>query len=197
MTRGVCNADAIACNRDSGTFARSHATKQFGCSGIETQGRVPWCPSRSTAPEFLSSATRDGAVEFDFVVPSVSRWSIGVVYHVGGGADSDSATMTFRDGSGPLKVGHWTRTNRINVHLPDPVSVDSDRIAALPGDVVSFRFETDEHGTTLTLDGVQALAVPRRDLSPFTGPMLMCAGLWSNKPVDYLIGYERLRAWTE
>ena len=153
----VCNADSIACNRDSG----------------------------------------DGAVEFDVVVPSVSRWSIGVVYHIGGGADQASATMTFRDGSGPLKVGHWTRANGVNVHLPDPVSVDSDRIAALPGDVVSFGFETDEYGTTLTLDGIQALAVPWRDLSPFTGPMLMCAGLWSTEPVDYLIGYERLRAWTE
>lgn len=155
------------------------------------------CPALTTDSEFISSATRMGVVEFDFVVPRVARWSIGVLYHVGSNASTDSATMTFRDGAGPLKVGHWTRANGVNVNLLYPVSVEPGLVEALPGDIVKFEFATDNDGTTLTLDGVEVLAVPSGDLRPLAGPMQMCVGFWSSELLDYGIEYKRLRAWSE
>lgn len=176
---------ALTLRSMSGMMASRHGEGYIGC------------PPLLTDSEYIASAARMGVVEFDFVVPRVARWSVGVVYHVGSGANTDSATMTFRDGAGPLKVGHWTRTNGLNVSLHDSMSVGPDIVQALPGDIVKFEFATDDDGTTLTLDGVQVLAVPSGDLKPLAGPMQMCVGFWSSELLDYGIEYKRLRAWAE
>lgn len=170
---------------ESGTMASRHSEGYLGC------------PTLTTAAEFISNTARTGVVEFDFVVPRVARWSIGVLYHVGGNDSTDTATMTFRDGQGPLMVGHWTRANGIDVNQPDPVRVDSDLVEALPGDIVKFEFATDEDGTTLTLDGVQVLTVHSRSLRPLAGSMQVCIGFWSSELLDYAIEYKRLQAWAE
>lgn len=155
------------------------------------------CPSFTTDSEFISSAARIGVVEFDFVVPRVARWSVGVLYHAESNVGTDTATMTFRDGQGSLKVGHWTRANGVDVNQPDPLSVASDLVEALPGDIVKFEFATDDDGTTLTLDGVRVLSIPSQALRPLAGSMQMCVGFWSSELVDYGIEYKRLRAWSE
>ena len=155
------------------------------------------CPSFTRDSEFISSAARMGVIEFDFVVPRVARWSVGVLYHAESNAGTDTATMTFRDGQGPLKVGYWTRANGVDVNQPDPLRVASDIVEALPGDIVKFEFATDDDGTTLTLDGVQVLSIPAQALRPLAGSMQMCVGFWSSESVDYGIEYKRLRAWSE
>ena len=170
---------------ESGTMASRHSEGYLGC------------PTLTTDAEFISNTAQTGVVEFDFVVPRVARWSIGVLYHVGDNDNTDTATMTFRDGTGLLKVGHWTRANGVNVNLPDPVRVEPSLVEALPGDIVNFEFATDEDGTTLTLDGVQVLTVHSRSLRPLAGPMQVCVGFWSSELVDYGIEYKRLRAWAE
>ena len=178
------------------TSTRDSTTASSGSGfleGFANDGQIN-CPSGATEPTYLSSAATHGQVEFDFMMPAVSDWSIGVLYHLGDQAST--ATYIYGRGKATWLASHWTNIGGIEVDAIGPKLIPDVAINEAGGFVNSFAFRTDEQGTKLVLNGELVLDVPLAQLRPRGGPMVVCVSLLGDEEADYRIAYSGLKSWS-
>lgn len=135
-----------------------------------------------------------GRVEFDFVVPEASVWSVGIVYHDHLEYNHDSAAFIARRGSGRVGVDHWTRTEWEDINNPPFKEVSVAEYGIFPGSVVRFGLLTSHDGSRVFVNGEQQMVIGSHELRPVSSVMGICAGFYSGEPRDYAIEVEKYRS---
>ena len=156
------------------------------------------CPPYTNEPAFLSSDAISGEVSFSFEVPSVSSWSVGLVYHdIPDGGLTVTATFLHRPPDSPVEAWHFTRVGHEMVDDVHPVVVSPLVIDQSHGALNKVTIATGRLGARLSVNDSTVLVVPNSELRAVRGRMQVCVGIREVEPSDYLIDYIDLRAWTE
>ena len=156
------------------------------------------CPLYTNEPAFLSSDAISGEVSFSFEVPSVSSWSIGLVYHdVPDGGLTVTATFLHRPPDSSVEAWHFTRVGHEMVDDVHPVVVSPLVIDQSHGALNKVTIATGRLGARLSVNDSTVLVVPNSELRAVRGRMQVCVGIREVEPSDYLIDYIDLRAWSE
>lgn len=152
----------------------------------------------------VSPDASSGSVRFNFEVPTVSRWSIGLVYHLTGSSahyGSASAIFVYNSRWGTIKAGHWRRSGGSSDVDAD---VKSDALASRVFDSsvgadnkVSISVHADG-GACLSLNSEVVLRVPGvrsqlltpRFFVPNTSHMEVCVNLIAHEFEDYSIDFK-------
>lgn len=156
---------------------------------------------RSAQRLAIATEVSSGGVEFSFVVPPASDWSIGFVYHIDNpyGSNFYSHTATFIAASSETGVQATHRTVGLNGlrYEVEPIPITDFLFNVSEGALNNVSIHTDRTGTELELNGTSVLSVPGYQLRPRRGPLMICAGILMDEPEDYSIEVVGLRAWTD
>ena len=170
-------------------FGREGVSSSLTHDGLEDQ-RVE-CPRYTSEIAYISGNAIDTWLVVDFTVPSVDRWSFGVIYH---GIDGrNSRTYVYRNGTSNY-ADHSTYQDGEFSDEPREF-ISSSRLSA--GKKVRLEFETTADGSSLYLDSSRVLDVARGSLTRRIGSVKLCAGLISGETEPYTIRFSDLWAWAE
>ena len=168
--------------REGGSGSLSHS--------IPDDGQVE-CPTYTTDIAYISNDATDSWLVVDFTVPSVDRWSFGIIYH---GIDGrNSRTYVYRNGTSNY-ADHSTYQDGEFSDEPREF-ISSNRLTA--GKKVRLEFETTSSGSSLYLDSEKVLDVSGTDLTRRIGSVKLCAGLISGETEPYTTRFSDLWAWAE
>ena len=168
--------------REGGSGSLSHS--------IPDDNKVE-CPTYTTDIAYIDSNAIDTWLVVDFTVPSVDRWSFGIIYH---GIDGwNSRSYVYRNGTSNY-ADHSTYEDGEFIDAPREF-ISSSRLPA--GRRVRLEFETTSSGSSLYLDSEKVLDVAGRDLTRRIGSARLCAGLISGETEPYTIRFSDLWAWAE
>lgn len=137
-----------------------------------------------------------GNVAFDFIVPDVSDWSVGVRYHDPLIRNEDSMAYVSRQFDEFILAEHWTRADGVFISESSELVFDPfSRIS--PGMTVQFQTIFDRQGSRIFVNGDLVLHVPIEELRPQSAWLMVCAGLLGNENQAYLVPIRNLNAtWT-
>ena len=170
-------------------FAREGSSSSLSHDGLEDQ-RVE-CPTYTTEIAYISNNAIDSWLVVDFTVPTVDRWSFGVIYH---GIDGrNSRSYIYRNGTSNY-ADHSTYQDGEFSDEPRQF-ISSRRLTA--GTQVRLEFETTANGSSLYLDSSRVLDVAGGSLTRRIGSVKLCAGLISGETEPYTIRFSDLWAWAE
>ena len=132
---------------------------------------------------------------FDFRVnPSVTKWSIGLLYHDVG--DLESGAIVYVRESERVWSRHWNHLNG-EWEYPSPRYVRSGTVIGDTPTTHIVEFESASSGTSLWLNGERVLDLDLTKISPRAGGAQICVGFHNDESEPYSIGFSNLWAWTD
>ena len=168
-------------------FVREGAYGTLTHNGLEIDAIT--CPTIGENAYIARSVTDSWAI-FDFTVPAVDKWSIGLVYH--GISGYNSRTMIQRNGQARY-ADHSTYIDGEFTDGPDKYLGASKFKRGWN----TLEFETTAYGSWLRLNGEKVLDVHGSDLTRRVGSTKLCIELYVNEADIYTIEYSNLWAWSD
>lgn len=144
----------------------------------------------------LSSRTNHAWTLFDFVVPSVSNWSIGIFYHENIRRGAVTSTALGMRGS----EAFYSHRNILRGETHGESTYENfERSLFNRGRNASntVEFEVDDTGFWLRLNGERVIEIPADQLTPYPGRIEICTGHFIDETERYQIRYGNLWAWVE
>ena len=132
---------------------------------------------------------------FDFRInASVSKWSVGLLYHDVG--DLESGAIVYIRESERVWSRHWNHLDG-EWEYPSPRYVRSGTVTYGPTTTHTVEFETASNGTSLWLNGERVLGLRLSELSPRAGGAQICVGFHDDESEPYSVSFSNLWVWTD
>ena len=144
----------------------------------------------------LSSRTGHAWTLFDFVVPNVSNWSIGIFYHENIRRGAVTSTALGMRGS----EAFYSHRNILRGDTHGESTYENfERSLFNRGRNASntVEFEVDDTGFWLRLNGERVIEIPADQLTPYPGRIEICTGHFIDETERYQIRYGNLWTWVE